>query len=553
MEKVLIATLGDSPQVVSGMVNVLNERENQGLDRVQILYPDEPNERWISVGYDWLEELLSPQLLVEPVPLPFADAHTEQDSLRFLHIVNGLLQGHDAKGNSVYLSLAGGRKHLSTLMAILPQFYPCVKGLYHLHDKKKDNPQKQRSIEELGQMGKDERDHCLNLPADRFHLVELPCTHLANARELQKWLSRQEKGGSTPPAEITPEAESYYAKLFQPPAPSEQTTLSIQLTETAYQQYCELSNQGGSRPQVIDSYLRDMSKADWLRGPERLHHELTDPDPAHCQEGTGKPLQHMTCKKARTAERVYYYTQPHPIKAQKESVERVVITRFPVHINEKAYDVSLEDWIKNPDIMPRYHVSDLPARPVTLIAPLGETPMVITQACTLLQSPQHIIPPLKVVSIHVIYPGCHVPSQNSWKMLKAVCAKRDILLHSHPVPIADLDSHTAVDSFVAGLRQAIADARRNNSNAKVELLLSGGRKGMSAIAFHVAQTQGIMRAYHTTVIDPLREKEIEQKTSYEALKSCSAKKQAEVLFLDQYGTADFTLIPVPVLSLSSSS
>src|SRR5437867_2348185 len=127
METVLIATLGEAPIVVPGMINVLRAR-GVTLDRAQILYPDELNERWIPLGYEWLAEALADRLTVEPAPLPFADAGTEQDCITFLQILRRLLESHQDAGNQVYLSLAGGRKHLAALLAVLAQFYSCVQA-----------------------------------------------------------------------------------------------------------------------------------------------------------------------------------------------------------------------------------------------------------------------------------------------------------------------------------------------------------------------------------------------------------------------------------------
>src|SRR5262249_30249951 len=148
----------------------------------------------------------------EPIPLPFDDARTEAHSLDFLRLLNGYLQVHEALGNSVYLSLAGGRKHISALMAVLPQFYPCVQGLYHLHDTEANNPRRQVTIPQLERMAKEEQQQRLLPPAERFRLVTLPCQPLTQALALQQWLKQKETDDSPPPIPITPAAESFYGE-----------------------------------------------------------------------------------------------------------------------------------------------------------------------------------------------------------------------------------------------------------------------------------------------------------------------------------------------------
>ncbi len=549
MPSILIATLGESPIVISGMVNVLRDKEGISLDTVQIIYPDEPNERWIGVGYELLYRYFTDQgLQVEPIALSFADAHTEEHSLEFLQVLNGLLETHERLGNDVYLSLAGGRKHISALMAMLTQFYPCVKALYHLHDKQEHNPRKQYTIEFL-----EKNPDRLNQPADRFNLIHLPCEQVTNGVALRRWLTQREQGDDSAPISISPEAESFYGMLFQTDRPKDATALEVWLTQTAYDQYCKLFESSNSRLQVIDTYLKDMMKTNWHLMPKRIHDCETDPNPKHLQEESGTSLNHFTCKKAHTAERVFYYTQPNAITAHpKAAVKRVVITRFPVHTTDKKYDIDLRDWIQHPDIMAVKRTTELPSRPVILIAPLGESSMVVTQAYTLLQSPQHIARPVKIQSIHIVYPDQFEPARNGAAMLGAVCDKRTIKLYAYPLPIADLDSDETIQTFIAGLTQAITEARQQHPDAECALLISGGRKGMSAVAFYVAQTTGITHVYHTTINDPELDKKIKDITAYDTIKSKPTIEQAELLFLDQFDPLDFALITVPIIPFSAA-
>lgn len=544
MATVLIATLGESPIVITGMVNVLQAR-GVALDRVQVIYPDEPNERWIGVGYEQIAAHLRgkwAKLSVEPVPLPFADATTEADSLLFLQTLYSLLETHEKLENTVYLSLAGGRKHLSALMALCTQFFSVIHGLYHLHDTREADARAHFTIEQLDRVTEAERRGILDQPVERFLLVELPYTQLTNARALRQWLARAEQDDAPPPIAINPQAESFYGKLFAPPKPSGQR-LVIQLSATAYQQYCDWYNSSSTRLHVVRDYLENMQQAVWVAA--HLHDQVEDAQ--HQQEGTGKALAHFNCKKKRTAERVYFYTQPHPANTpNKELVERVIITRFAYHISKKKYDCELIEWLKEPDIEPRYALRDLPDRPLILIAPLGESPMVITQAYQLLTAQRR-----DIKTLIVVYPAQHAQAEEAAQLLKAVCRQREVPLQLRPIAIADLDSREAVATFTTKLSTLTNATRTDNPKAEVSLLISGGRKSMSALALYVAQANGIERVWHTTITDPAYEKDLFARVK--AAHTRPTSQQASLFFLDGEDLHQFTLIDVPVIGAGNMS
>jgi CRISPR-associated Csx14 family protein len=254
MKKVLIATLGESPIVISAMVKVLQEQKNIRLDKVIVLYP-KAESRWINFGYDLLQDHFSKHPEIEAIELSFDDAYTESHSIEFLRTLNGLLLQQKGLGHEVHLSLAGGRKHTSVLMGLLTQFYPMVKGLYHLHDTAEHQPHQRRTIEQLINLSETQRRHYLSPPAERFRLVDLPCESLAQAEPLQQWLMQYEASETPAPVPISPHAESFYGMLFdQDRAASNSPLLEIWLTQTAYDQYCRWYQQGSSHLAIIDTY-----------------------------------------------------------------------------------------------------------------------------------------------------------------------------------------------------------------------------------------------------------------------------------------------------------
>ncbi len=550
---VLMATLGEHPAVVSTTANLLRH-QGINLDIVQIIYPDEPDDRWVGIGSGMLVDYFAqyPELRTELVPLPFADASSAESIRQFLQTVGSYLEQHEQAGNTVYLSLAGGRKHTSALLAILTQFFSCIQHVYHLHDTEEHNERKRFSVQQLDRMSPNERMRRLNLPTphelerQRFTLIELPFTTLTNGIALWQWLEYAERDEIPPPIAIAPEDEAFFDHLFRPA--KDTTRLDMWLTQTAYEQYCTLSKSSEKQLQVIDTYLKDMIRAEWHHIHGRIHDQQTDPNPEHVQEASNTPLNHFTCKKKRTAERVFYYTQPNAITGYPgQTVERLVITRFSWHITDKKYDIELADWVQRPDIVPRYRLNDLPKRPMVLIAPLGESPMVVTQTYRLLQECERA----EMKAIWIVYPGSHAPACNGARMLEAVCQQRKVLFYPHALDIADVNSTETANKFAVGMMQAISQCQQKHPDASIALSISGGRKGMSVLTLYAAQQKGIQHVYHTIIRDPERERAIQ--VSYENVLHRSAATQAELMFLDTMVLSDFDLISVPVIALAVGS
>lgn len=95
-----------------------------------------------------------------------------------------------------------------------------------------------------------------------------------------------------------------------------------------------------------------------------------------------------------------------------------------------------------------------------------------------------------------------------------------------------------------------ADALRSeDSDTDIRMLLSGGRKGMTALSFLAAQRSHIARVYHTLVTDPELEKRIERECSADALNRLgSPGKKADRMFLKEYSESDFELVDIPIIT-----
>ena len=155
-----------------------------------------------------------------------------------------------------------------------------------------------------------------------------------------------------------------------------------------------------------------------------------------------------------------------------------------------------------------------------LIASLGESPVVITAMYDLLTE-QEKLPISKVIVLH--------PQEETIRY--------------------------AVDLIQDALKdtcEVIQDIHQRNPY-KIELALSGGRKGMAALAMFAAQRKGIRYVYHTLITDKDTSRKVDQETDLKKLTSpeLSEKERNNRLFLRKYeGNGPYTkfvLFKVPVL------
>jgi CRISPR-associated protein NE0113 (Cas_NE0113) len=93
-------------------------------------------------------------------------------------------------------------------------------------------------------------------------------------------------------------------------------------------------------------------------------------------------------------------------------------------------------------------------------------------------------------------------------------------------------------------------------DGKIDLALSGGRKGMTAMTIFAAQKCGIRYVYHTLITDEDTSDRIDEETTIDALNETSLTQEEERkrLFLRAYEAegpdpyANFVLFRVPVFT-----
>jgi hypothetical protein len=188
-----------------------------------------------------------------------------------------------------------------------------------------------------------------------------------------------------------------------------------------------------------------------------------------------------------------------------------------------------------------------------LIVPLGRSPMVATQLFTLLKE-QELRDIREVV---LIYPELATEIDNSADLLARALASehKDVSCKRRRISgLADIASEEDCKEYQRGLEKEIARVKEEHSGKQIDLALSGGRKGMTAMTISAARKNHIPYVYHTLINNPEIDKKIDDETSYKELRrtDLSRKERHERLFLRAYHAqgdnsyAYFTLFRVPV-------
>ena len=117
----------------------------------------------------------------------------------------------------------------------------------------------------------------------------------------------------------------------------------------------------------------------------------------------------------------------------------------------------------------------------------------------------------------------------------------------------DIDSTDACNAFEKALGEVIDEARKRRRGCQIKMALSGGRKGMAALAMFVAQREEIHCLYHTLITDNGLYDIVEDETTVDELRPTKVSKELRNnrLFLREYeGDGPYTkfvLFRVPVL------
>lgn len=545
MEHVLVATLGDSPIVVTSMYYLLTEQKKQPVDRVILIYPEGYNRM---LGRDIIKDTLEKDgCLVNCYPLAFEDVYDEKTCFAFLSQLFAILKNCQQQGDMVYLSLAGGRKNMSALMALVaPFFHRSLAGLYHIIDKYEGVTSKTSfiSIQTLEDWYTGDTARCLaamhpNL--DNLALVRIPSENALSISEeyLQKLSTmtaeQLQKLWEKDPTEA--ERQQFFLSIINPNII--EPPLQVCLTEQAKKEFEKL---GGESAEAFLTCFKKMRSAQHLATAWHLSVRKSA-YPGHFYKG------------GDTAERPLFHTEPGDIVNYPHSkVEKVIVERMAKHRNDKVYEPTvevLERTTYNQSEI-RYKWEDLlpekKATPSILIVPMGTIPMIATQLHTLLTTREkHQIK--EVILLHTDDESVKQAAdlaKEAFEDKNITCTMKSI------ADLEDIASDKDCEIYQNVLEQTIIELQqtqiRQHPDWRIDLALSGGRKGMAALALFAAQRTQLSEVYHTLITDEALNQRIENETRSDVLQGLRQKEINDRLFLDAYKehVASFQLFKVPM-------
>ena len=144
--------------------------------------------------------------------------------------------------------------------------------------------------------------------------------------------------------------------------------------------------------------------------------------------------------------------------------------------------------------------------------------------------------------------------RNGVRLLKTAFRGKECAITSIEIEnIQDVASIDDCSVYLERLTSVITEAREDNPDKNIHLLLSGGRKGMAALTLFAAQQANIEAVYHTLITDADLEEKIEKETTLIELQKLTRSQQVQRLFLDDYDQSKFELVRVPVIPISIES
>ena len=561
MANILIASLGESPVVVTAMYDLLTGQERLPIDKVVVLHPSGYQ---IDFGFDFINEALHNKCTVEAAKLPFEDANSEIQCYTFLQELALLLWQYN--DDAVYLSLAGGRKNMSALMALLAPLFPCVKRLYHILDKREGTRKPNfLSPEELITLSPTDRHFYFFPDRNDLRLVDIPLDdgkhqHVSD-EFIEKLVTITEEDLDELWNEDAPKAE--IIETYRYITPSQKTRiLEVLLTTPAMHQFQDLWQHDRTNARKFKlcfermkfaTTLRNLSHDIYSRKLRKGEHDI------YSQNRSSVTFHFL--KRKRTPQRPVFHTVPKDIRnCADEEVDRVIVSELEIEINEEYR--SLEEITNSltfplgPPFPPANNVldelvrneADLTSKSILLV-PLGPTPMIATQLYTLLSAQGH-----NIREVVLLYPAGLLEVRHSAELAKRAFDDEHVTCRLVPITgLKDIDSHAACGVYENKLEETIDDIRDRYSDDQIVLALSGGRKGMAALAMFVAQRKKIRYLYHTLITDTKLRQIVEDETTVSALHANRTDKikRNDRLFLRVYeGTGPYTkfvCFRVPVL------
>ncbi len=535
MANILVATLGDSPVVVTSTFDLLTKENSLNIDGVVLLYPQGDNRE---SGFIVIDEVLKGRCSVKPYELPFEDTYTEESCFVFLQSLFALLGCLKQQGDTVYLSLAGGRKHMSALIALAAPFYSCVQGLYHVIDENEyTNKQNFKSIRELKRIYEAKDKILLEkvmFPGEGVQLVIIPIENALRVPEtyLQKLLKKTPEQLQELWEEDPDKADEEQFMLTIVSPNSVEPLLDVYLTEQAKEEY---EHCGANFKEQFAQCFKHMRSA--TNFANKKHGPLSDPK-------REKPYSCYVYKKGRTPERPFFHEEPG----------QVIVERLARHRTEEEYIPSVKELLRttyNKDDK-LYTVEEVLTSgkliPSVLIVPIGTQPMGATQLYTLLitRARRDI---QKVILLYLedndaVYNSFQI-AKDAFKRERVSCEEKSIQGMSDLISEKDcLNYQNELEQLIKGLQE---EYLRRHLDVRIDLAPSG-RKAMAALALFAAQRTQLSAVYHTIISNKELDRRIEFEMTDQEFNKLKPQEKNEKLFLRAYQAyeTNFRLFKVPI-------
>ncbi len=554
MANILIATLGESPVLITGLVDKLAAEQIATIDNVIVLYPEG---RLIPLGYDMIKNELKDR--VEGWKLSFEDSLTEAESFEFFTELIKLFREKIKSEDTVYVSLAGGRKNMSALLALVVPFFPSVKKLYHLLDKYEDISRHIfRSPEALFDISDSVREKLLHPNPDDLDLVDIPFLPSERmSEEFRRKLSclndkELQRLWETDPREAEV-AEFYgWTRQFQSDEKTLTYILPVFATEAVKEDYEIMREKDAERAKNFANCFEYMCFPELLKGIKAFHDSETG-------RVNGRDITYHYYKRAKTQERPFYYTEPGDIFSfpkGKLLVERVIIAGLTIERELGKYDPPTALQLKRALEAQKeidagrqrlYAVEELFPKDSILLVPMGESPMVATQLYVLFKERMK----RKIHEVILLYLEQSETLQTSTKLVKEVFDKEKVKCTSVPIPnMEDIRSEEDCQRYLSALEEQLRKIKKDHPHWAIDLALSGGRKGMSAMAIFAAQKAGLRYLYHTLIVDEELERKVQRETDLDTLNGAlSRQERRQRMLLHAYKDSldSFVLFRIPVV------
>lgn len=172
-KNVLIATLGETPSVVTEALDFLREN-NVSINEVVLLTTIDANAEasanfltnYVNSNYGISTYSVYPQVKI------YEDIDSEEAVLEFMKLACGQLRDMRKRGENVYVSIAGGRKTMSALMTLAVQIYG-AKEQFHIIV---DDPEleEKSKINKLMHLRNEDKKKVLHPDRSKVKVVHIP-------------------------------------------------------------------------------------------------------------------------------------------------------------------------------------------------------------------------------------------------------------------------------------------------------------------------------------------------------------------------------------------